>query len=51
MFDTSDKHCRECICPTCTLFQTEECLDGNECCMKCENDSHTAECPFYGGEE
>lgn len=55
MYNEIDKHCRECICPECDLFQTGECLEGpDQCATKCDNKSHVAHCwwnPWESEEE
>ena len=47
MYSEQNKHCRECLCTTCDLFQLDECLEGPDCCDKCDNTSHTAYCPWH----
>lgn len=43
----ADKHCRECICPSCERFQKDSCLEGDGLCEKCDHESHTGSCPWY----
>lgn len=50
MYNEFNKHCRECICPSCDLFQTPECLEGEDGCDKCANDSHTGHCWWHPDE-
>lgn len=50
MYSELDKHCRECICPSCDLFQTEECLEGENGCDKCDNDCHVGHCWWHPDE-
>ena len=47
MYSEQNKHCRECLCTTCDLFQLDGCLEGADCCDKCDNTSHTAYCPWH----
>lgn len=47
MYMEKNKHCRECICLTCEAFKTNECLEGENGCDKCVNNSHTVSCPYY----
>ena len=49
-YDERDKHCRECICPSCDLFQIEECLAGADNCGECDNTAHTRYCPWHPNE-
>ena len=50
MYLESDKHCRECICPSCDLFQTDGCLEGDDNCEKCLNDCPTNFCWWHPDE-
>jgi hypothetical protein len=51
MFSEDNKHCRECFCVTCLYFRTDECLDGEDMCDKCANQSHTENCPWFDDSE
>lgn len=51
MFSEDNKHCRECFCVTCLYFHTDECLDGEDMCDKCDNQSHTENCPWFDDSE
>lgn len=51
MFCVTNKHCRECICPSCDAFQTRECLEDKDLCEKCDNNSHTGYCPWHPDEQ
>ena len=33
MYNEMDKHCRECICVSCDLRGTDDCLEGADGCM------------------
>ena len=46
-YDEQDKHCRECICPSCDIFKTADCLYGPDGCKKCEPDSHVGHCWWH----
>lgn len=50
MYSEPDKHCRECICPSCDLFKTDDCLEGEDCCEKCDNTHHTGSCWWHPDE-
>lgn len=50
MYSEHNKHCRECACPSCDLFQTEECLEGKDNCGECDNTAHTGYCPWHPNE-
>lgn len=53
-YDEQDKHCRECICPSCDIFKTADCLYGPDGCKKCEPDTHVGHCcwhPYERGEQ
>lgn len=51
MYSEQNKHCRECICPSCDLFQTDECLEGVDGCEKCDNSSyHIGHCWWHPDE-
>ena len=50
-FSEFNNQCKACICPGCDLFQSDECLDGKDCCDKCDNGAATCDCPFYTGED
>lgn len=47
----ADKHCRECVCTSCDVFGTEECLEGADICKKCDHTSHTEYCPWHPDEQ
>ena len=47
MYNGNNPHCRECLCVSCAAFQRDECLEGADCCDKCDNESHTGDCPWY----
>ncbi len=47
MYSELNKHCRECICPSCDLFQTKECLEGEDGCGKCDNTYHVGHCWWH----
>lgn len=50
-YQEANKHCKECICPSCDLFHTDGCLEGaNLCSSKCDNASHTGHCPWSNEE-
>lgn len=42
-YDEHDKHCRECLCPSCIYFYINQgkCEDG---CYECDGRSHVADC-------
>lgn len=46
-YDEAAPHCRECICPRCDLFQTDECLEGKDSCKKCQPGSHVKHCWWH----
>ena len=47
-YEETDKHCRECRCPSCDLFKTAECIEGADLCeKKCDHENHTWSCPFH----
>ncbi len=50
MYSELNKHCRECICPSCDLFQTEECIEGENYCEQCANDCHVGHCWWHSDE-
>lgn len=47
MYLETDRHCRECACASCDLFQTDGCLEGRGLCDSCDNQSHTGYCPWH----
>ena len=47
MYLETDRHCRECACASCDLFQTDRCLEGRGLCDSCDNQSHTVYCPWH----
>lgn len=50
-YSETDKHCRECLCPSCDLFKTAECIEGADLCeKKCDHENHTWSCPFHPNE-
>lgn len=49
-YDARDPHCQECICPSCDIFGTDECLEGADSCRKCETDSHICHCWWHPDE-
>lgn len=51
MYSEQNEHCWECRCPSCNLFQTDECLEGKEFCERCENKTHTGYCPWHPEEQ
>jgi len=51
MYHENDKHCKECICPHCSLFETVDCIEYPNLCSECNNEWHTVGCPFEGGGE
>lgn len=51
MYNENDKHCRECICVSCSAFRKDDCLDGKDMCEKCDNKSHTGSCPWFNDRE
>ncbi len=49
--EEKEKHCQECICPSCDLFQKTDCLEGaDHCAVKCDHESHTRACPWHPNE-
>lgn len=51
LYQETNRHCRECICPGCDLFHTDSCLEGAALCdTKCDNTSHTGVCPWSNEE-
>lgn len=51
MYNENDKHCRECICMSCSAFRKDDCLEGKDMCEKCDNKSHTGSCPWFNDGE
>ena len=47
MFMENNKYCRECICPTCEAFKTNECLVGESGCERCSNNSRIVSCGYF----
>jgi hypothetical protein len=45
-----DYQCRSCICPSCSLFQTEGCLEDKDGCDRCNNEAATSYCPWHDDE-
>lgn len=50
MYSNTDKHCIECICQSCDFFQTSYCIEGEDCCDRCDNSSHAGSCPWNSNE-
>lgn len=50
MYSDQDKHCQECICGSCDLRGTDGCLEGANCCDKCDNTSHCRHCCWHPNE-
>jgi hypothetical protein len=50
MYSELDKHCRECICVSCDLRGTDDCLEGADGCDKCDNTCHTGHCWWHPDE-
>lgn len=50
MYIEQNKHCRECVCPSCDLFQTEECLEDKDNCDRCDNTYHIGHCWWHPDE-
>lgn len=51
MYNENDKHCRECICMSCSAFRKDDCLEGKDMCEKCDNKSHIGNCPWFNDGE
>ena len=49
-YDENNRHCRECLCPSCIYFYKKQgkCDDG---CLECDGESHVADSACYEGEE
>lgn len=50
-YNEMDHHCLECICPSCEIFQTDECLEDADGCDRCDNNQHVENCWWYTNEE
>lgn len=50
MYNEMDKHCRECICVSCDLRGTDDCLEGADGCDKCDNTYHIGHCWWHPDE-
>ena len=50
-YNKQDKHCRECICPLCEGFKTDECLEDADGCDKCDNTQHVGRCPWDSNDD
>lgn len=50
MYSETDKRCRECQCAWCDLRATSNCLDGEDLCDRCDNQTHTEHC-WWSNEE
>lgn len=51
MYIETDRHCRECICPSCDKHQTRECLEDADFCDHCDNTEHVSYCPWHPDEQ
>ena len=50
MFSEDNKHCRECFCVTCLYFIQMNAWT-EKICDKCDNQSHTENCPWFDDSE
>lgn len=47
MYDENNPQCRECLCPFCALWNSDDCPDGDGICDCCDGDAHINDCMYY----